>query len=124
MPGSGKTTIGKIVANALDREFYDTDEEFVKSNGVIADYFKSNGEKSFRDKESEIVSELGAKNGLVIATGGGAILRAENVKHLKQNGIVFFLDREVETRNAIRFIARRRISRLIPTETSTPLPPI
>ena len=94
MPGSGKTTIGKIVANALGREFCDTDGEFVKSNGVIADYFKSNGEKSFRDKESEIVSELGAKNGLVIATGGGAILRAENVKHLKQNGIVFFLDRE------------------------------
>ena len=96
MPGSGKTTIGKIVANALGREFCDTDGEFVKSNGAIADYFNSNGEAAFRDKESEIVSELGAKNGLVIATGGGAILRAENVKHLKQNGIVFFLDREVE----------------------------
>ena len=96
MPGSGKTTIGKIVAKALDREFYDTDEEFVKSSGVITDYFKSNGEKSFRDKESEIISELGAKNGFVIATGGGAILRTENVKHLKQNGIVIFLDRDVK----------------------------
>lgn len=96
MPGSGKTTIGKIVANALGREFCDTDGEFVKSNGAIADYFNSNGEAAFRDKESEIVSKLGAKNGLVIATGGGAIIRAENVKHLKQNGIVFFLDREVE----------------------------
>lgn len=96
MPGSGKTTIGKIVANALGREFCDTDGEFVKSNGAIADYFNSNGEAAFRDKESDIVSELGAKNGLVIATGGGAILRAENVKNLKQNGIVFFLDREVE----------------------------
>ena len=63
---------------------------------MIADYFKSNGEKSFRDKESEIISELGAKNGFVIATGGGAILRAENVKHLKQNGIVIFLDRDVK----------------------------
>ena len=96
MPGSGKTTIGKTVANALGREFCDTDGEFVKSNGAIADYFNSNGEAAFRDKESEIVLELGAKNGLVIATGGGAILRAENVKHLKQNGIVFFLDREVK----------------------------
>lgn len=96
MPGSGKTTIGKIVANALGREFCDTDGEFVKSNGAIADYFNSNGEAAFRDKESEIVSKFGAKNGLVIATGGGAIIRAENVKHLKQNGIVFFLDREVE----------------------------
>ncbi len=96
MPGSGKTTIGKIVADALGREFYDTDGEFVKSNGEIADYFKLNGEKAFRDKESEIISELGARNGLVIATGGGAVLRAENVKHLKQNGIVFFLDREAE----------------------------
>ncbi len=96
MPGSGKTTIGKTVADALGREFYDTDGEFVKSNGEIADYFKLNGEKAFRDKESEIISELGARNGLVIATGGGAVLRAENVKHLKQNGIVFFLDREAE----------------------------
>lgn len=96
MPGSGKTTIGKIVANTLGREFYDTDEVFVSENGVIADYFKSNGEKAFRDKESEIIAELGAKNGLVIATGGGAVLREENVKHLKQNGLVIFLDRDVE----------------------------
>lgn len=96
MPGSGKTTIGKIVAEALGREFYDTDVEFVKENGEIADYFKSNGEKAFRDKESDIVSDLGAKNGLVIATGGGAILRSENVKHLKENGLVIFLDRDVE----------------------------
>lgn len=96
MPGSGKTTIGKIVAEALNREFYDTDVEFVKENGEIADYFKSNGEKAFRDKESDIVSDLGAKNGLVIATGGGAILRPENVKHLKENGLVIFLDRDVE----------------------------
>ena len=57
MPGSGKTTIGKIVAKALDREFYDTDEEFVKANGVIADYFKSNGEKSFRDLRSTFTEE-------------------------------------------------------------------
>ena len=96
MPGSGKTTIGKIVAEALGREFYDTDVEFVKENGEIADYFKSNGEKAFRDKESDIVSDLGSKNGLVIATGGGAILRPENVKHLKENGLVIFLDRDVE----------------------------
>ena len=96
MPGSGKTTIGKIVADALGREFYDTDGEFVKSNGEITDCFRLNGEKAFRNKESEIISELGARNGLVIATGGGAVLREENVKHLKQNGIVFFLDREVE----------------------------
>ncbi len=96
MPGSGKTTIGKIVANTLGREFYDTDEVFVNENGEIADYFKVNGEKAFRDKESEIIAELGAKNGLVIATGGGAVLREENVKHLKQNGLVIFLDRDVE----------------------------
>lgn len=96
MPGSGKTTIGKIVAESLGREFCDTDEVFVKENGAIADYFKSNGEKAFRDKESEITASLGAKNGLVIATGGGAVLRSENVNHLKQNGLVIFLDREVK----------------------------
>lgn len=96
MPGSGKTTIGKIIAKKLGREFYDTDEEFVKENCVIADYFKENGEQAFRAKESEIVASLGAKNGLVIATGGGAVLREENVKHLKQNGLIIFLDRDVE----------------------------
>ena len=96
MPGSGKTTIGKIVANALGREFCDTDGEFVKSNGAIADYFNSNGEAAFRDKESEIVSELGAKNGLVIATGGGAVLDENNVRALRRNGVILFLDRSLE----------------------------
>lgn len=96
MPGSGKTTVGKIVAETLGREFCDTDVEFVKENGTIADFFKANGERAFRDKESEIISIVGAKNGLVIATGGGAILKSENVKHLRQNGLVIFLNRDVE----------------------------
>lgn len=97
MPGSGKTTIGKLVAKSLGREFYDTDEVFVaEEQTTISDYFASHTEKDFRDRESEIVASLGAKNSLVIATGGGAVLREENVRHLKQNGVIFFLDRDVE----------------------------
>ena len=96
MPGSGKTTIGKLVAERLGRRFLDTDAEFVAENGIISDFFELNGEKAFRDKESEIVERLGAMNGLVIATGGGAVIRKENVRHLRQNGVVIFLDRDME----------------------------
>ena len=59
----------------------------------IPDYFAKYGEAAFRDLEAAVIADLSQKNGAVIATGGGAILRAENVAHLRQNGVVFFLDR-------------------------------
>lgn len=96
MPGSGKSSVGKLIAEKTGRSFFDTDDVFIKENGVIADFFSNYGEKAFRDKESEIVTRLGVKNGAVIATGGGAVLRDENVAALKQNGVVIFLDRELE----------------------------
>ncbi len=96
MPGSGKSSIGRLIAEKTGREFYDTDDEFVKENGAISDFFAEHGEAAFRDAESEIVRKLGEKNGIVIATGGGAVLREENVNALGQNGLVVFLDRDIE----------------------------
>ena len=96
MPGSGKSTIGKALAERLGRFFIDTDDVITEKHGVISDIFASKGEAYFRDIEAEAVKETSKKSGIVIATGGGAILRRENVTALKQNGVVFFLDRPLE----------------------------
>mgnify|MGYP002624820142 CR=1 FL=1 len=95
MPGSGKTTLGKAAARMLGRQFVDLDEEIVKRHGPILDIFKNRGEAAFREMESEIIREFTKESGLVIATGGGAVLRQENLGVLKQNGTVIFLDREL-----------------------------
>lgn len=96
MPGSGKSTIGKALSEALGKEFVDTDEIIVKEHGVISDIFEKRGEKYFRDLEAVAVKSVALKNNLVIATGGGAVLRGENVDYLKSNGFVIFLDRPLE----------------------------
>jgi len=97
MPGSGKSTIGKKIAAMTGREFYDTDELISENVGMsISDMFKKYGEEYFRDREAEAVSELALKSGIVIATGGGAILRKENTDNLKMNGQIVFLDRAPE----------------------------
>ena len=94
MPGSGKSTVGGLLAAATGRELVDTDAEIVRAAGMpITEIFATRGEKAFRDLESEVIAEISARTGIVIATGGGAILREENVRRLKQNGRVFFLDR-------------------------------
>ncbi len=97
MPGSGKSTIGKLLAELLGRDFVDTDTLFIeKTDCEIADFFSKYGEKEFRRVESEIVSEISLKNGLVIATGGGVVLNKDNIRHLKHNGIIFYLNRSIE----------------------------
>lgn len=93
MAGCGKTTVGKKLAEELNLKFIDTDEEIVKKYGVITDIFKTKGEKVFRDYESEVVREVSALQGYIIATGGGVVLRQENTDLLKLNGKVYFLDR-------------------------------
>ena len=95
MPGSGKSTVGKRIAKQLGRTFIDTDEEIVKTAGIpIPEIFEKYGEVYFRDLESRVIRELSTTvTGAVIATGGGAILRDENIKNLKFNGHIFFLDR-------------------------------
>ncbi|MDO4547179.1 MAG: shikimate kinase [Clostridia bacterium] len=97
MPSSGKSTVGKLLAEYLNREFIDTDsliEE--KTDMSIPDIFKTFGEERFREIECEVVRDIAAKTGVVIATGGGVPLRHENVSALKQNGRVYFIDRPVE----------------------------
>lgn len=96
MPSSGKTTVGKIVADITGREFIDIDEMIEKTGNMkISDIFSKYGESVFRDMESKCVFEASEKSGCVIATGGGAILRSENVTALKQNGLLYFLDRDL-----------------------------
>jgi shikimate dehydrogenase len=96
MPGSGKSTIGKALSERLGRYFIDTDDVITEKHGIISDIFARKGEEYFRDIETEAVKETAKKGGIVIATGGGAILRKENVRVLRQNGVIFFLNRPVE----------------------------
>ncbi len=95
MPGSGKSTVGALLAKELGRPFIDTDSLIIEQTGTeISDIFANQGEKVFRDIEEEIIREKVLPiSGAVIATGGGAILRENNVRALKQNGKLFFLDR-------------------------------
>ena len=97
MPSSGKTTIGKILSEKLNKTLVDTDSLIVDKIGMsIADYMKNHTEKEFRDIETLCVKEAAKMSSVVIATGGGAILRSENVKALKQNGKLYFLKRSLE----------------------------
>lgn len=97
MPASGKSTIGKILAKKMGRELFDTDALIVKKAGMtITDIFKKYGEEHFRNLESEVIKEVSLKSGVIIATGGGAVLKKENIDALKQNGKIFFRNRAVE----------------------------
>lgn len=97
MPGSGKTTVGKLLAKELNRPYVDTDALIENKTGMTpAQIIDTQGEQAFRDAETEAIREISQKNGCVIATGGGAILRSENIQHLRTNGKLFFLDRPVE----------------------------
>ena len=94
MPSSGKSTVGRLLAKRLCRDFYDTDEIIEKREGrPISDIFKNEGEKHFRELESAVIRELSTKNGVIIATGGGAVLREDNTLALKMNGRLYFIDR-------------------------------
>lgn len=93
MPGSGKTTFGKKLAEILKRDFYDADEVLVaREKHTIKELF-AEGEKCFRDAETRTLRELSKLDGVVIATGGGAVLRPENMEMLKENGVVIFINR-------------------------------
>ena len=97
MPASGKTTVSTLIGKELSREICDTDQMIVSTHKVsIPDIFKSEGEAVFRSYESEQIARVSMKNNSVIATGGGAILRKDNVRMLKQNGVLFFIDRPYE----------------------------
>lgn len=94
MPGCGKSTVGARLAELLGRKLYDTDREVIRADGrEIPRIFEEEGEQGFREKESRAIAALARETGGVIATGGGAVLREENIRALKRNGRLLFLDR-------------------------------
>jgi shikimate dehydrogenase len=96
MPGSGKSTVGQLLAKKLNRRFVDADTTIVEKAGItIPDIFAQQGEPGFRSLESEVLAELGKQSGLVIATGGGCVTREENFNSLHQNGTIFCLNRDL-----------------------------
>lgn len=103
MPSCGKTSVGKLLSEQLGRKFYDSDAEFEKRLKLSpAQYILKYGEDAFRAEETKTISELSVNTGCIIATGGGAVLRAENIERLKLNGKLYFID--------------RMLSKLIPTD--------
>ncbi|MBO7245347.1 MAG: AAA family ATPase [Clostridia bacterium] len=94
MPGCGKSTVGRLLAEKTGREFYDIDTEIVKQAGMeITEIFETRGEKAFRDMETETAKRLSTLSGVVISCGGGTVLRDENVNALRRNGVICFIDR-------------------------------
>ena len=97
MPGCGKTTIGKKLAERLGRKFIDADDAVQERAGMsIPEIFEKEGEDGFRKRETEVLAALGKESGLVIATGGGAVTREENYPLLHQNGVLIHLRRALE----------------------------
>lgn len=92
MMGSGKTTMGRVLAKHLDKNFVDSDEEIIRRTGVtIPHIFDIEGEAGFRQREAATIRELAGRDNMVLATGGGAVLDEQNRVLLQQNGIVIYL---------------------------------
>ncbi len=92
MMGAGKSTVGKALARRLGRAFVDCDREIVERTGVpIATIFEIEGEEGFRRRESQVLAELAARRGAVVATGGGAVLAEENRRTMRASGTVIYL---------------------------------
>ena len=97
MPGSGKTTIGKMLADRLCRRFIDTDAEIETLAGkTIPEIFSAHGEGYFRKLESQVLAQYGKESGLVIATGGGCVTQIENYASLHRNGKIIWIERELK----------------------------
>lgn len=97
MPSSGKSAIGRYISKELNRSILDTDELIVKRiNMPIKDYFNLYGEKAFREIETDVIKEVSKLNGVVISTGGGVILSEVNMNLLKQNGLIVFINRNLD----------------------------
>ena len=95
--GAGKTTIGKILAKELGFEFCDSDKEIERRSGAnIPWIFDVEGESGFRDREMSVIEELTQRKGIVLATGGGAMMRKENQDSVSRNGFVIYLNTSVD----------------------------
>lgn len=121
MPGSGKTTVSAVFSKR-GKTVVDTDEEIVKEYGRIADIFEKYGEAYFRDIETKTVQKVSQSRNIVISTGGGALLRSQNVSALKKSGKIVYLKTSPETlikrvegdteRPLLRGGAQKRINKL------------
>jgi shikimate kinase len=90
--GTGKTTVGKELAKRLNFTFIDTDEKIEKNTGLtVNDIFKEYGEKYFRRLEHDLIKDISLFNKCVISTGGGVVLNVENIRLLKQRGVIICL---------------------------------
>lgn len=95
--GAGKTTVGKLLAKRLNKIFIDSDHEIEKRTGVnIPLIFELEGEAGFRSREAAVIQELTVHPGIVLATGGGAVLNPQNRENLRRNGTVIYLRAKVE----------------------------
>ena len=95
--GSGKTTIGKLLANMLNLDFYDCDHELEQLTGASVNLiFDVEGEEGFRSREKCLLKQLAAKNGVLIATGGGTVCNEENRRTLRSQGFVVYLKTSVD----------------------------
>lgn len=97
MMGVGKSSVGIRIAERTGRMWYDTDVVISDRHGRISDIFEFYGEAHFRMLETEVVRELSGRDGLVISTGGGLVLKPENSELLKKNGRIFFMRASFET---------------------------
>lgn len=94
--GAGKTTIGRLLAKLMGREFYDSDVEIERKTGVkIPLIFELEGEAGFRKRETAAIEELSQLDNVIVATGGGAVLLAENREFLKNSGKIIYLRAKV-----------------------------
>ena len=97
MPTSGKSTFGKLLAEKLNRNFFDCDDIIQKEEKMtISQIFQTKSENYFRQKEHEVISKLSKENSSVIATGGGAVLNSDNIDLLRQNGLILLLERDLK----------------------------
>lgn len=111
MPGSGKSTLGRMLAKKTGKAFYDSDSEIEKQTGMcIPDYFSKYGEDGFRAIETDVIKRLSLLGGIVIATGGGAVIRSENIESLAKNGIIVYLDRPISD---IKITSNRPLTRSV-----------
>ena len=98
MPGCGKTSVGRELAERMDRPFIDADAVIADSAGItIPEIFAAEGEAGFRQRETAVLAELGKGSGTVIATGGGCVTRAENYPLLHQNGVIVWIRRALSS---------------------------
>jgi shikimate kinase len=111
LSGCGKTTTAKILSQKLKIMYFDTDAEIERTAGKsVKQIFDDDGEQKFRSIESSVISLLSVKRGVIISTGGGAVLRQCNICELKQNGVIFYLKK-----------SPKRILDCLKEDTSRPL---